>query len=87
MDQAVSLDEIKEINGGLLISSQSLEVLTEKFLEIERRLEESCALELDLYNLLVVSSAELKSQVIFFIIVFAVSFNFLATIVDDPECF
>ena len=87
MDQAVSLDEIKEINGGLLISSQSLEVLTEKCLEIERRLEESCALELDLYNLLVVSSAELKSQVNFFIIVFGVSFNFLATIDDDPECF
>ena len=87
MDQAVSLDEIKEINGGLLISSQSLEVLIEKFLEIERRLEESCALELALYNLLVVCSAEIKSQVIFFIVIFAVSFNFLATIDDDPECF
>ena len=66
MDQPISLSEIKSVEAGILMSSKQKAELTDEFLEIERRIEESCATELELHNTLVLAAEKLRAKVQFF---------------------
>ena len=66
MDQPISLNEIKSVEAGILMSSKQIAELTDEFLEIERRLEDSCATELELHNTLVLAAEKLRAKVNFF---------------------
>ena len=66
MDQPISLSEIKSVEARILMSSKQIAELTDEFLEIERRLEESYPTELELHNSLVLTAEKLGAKVQFF---------------------
>ena len=59
------LKELKNLNPGSMLATRHLEKALEKaLLKLEQRLDESCASELNAFNVLVSIADELKSQVL-----------------------
>ena len=58
------LKELKNLNPGSMFATRHLEKALEALLKLEQRLDESCASELNAFNVLVSIADELKSQVL-----------------------
>ena len=59
------LDEIKSLRPGCILSTRHLEKILETLLKLEERLEETCVIEFELFNLLASLAIDLKHEVIF----------------------